>query len=263
MKLVLSLSLVLALGAGGCVGDDSDPVDAAAGTDATVSRDAAAPIDATVARDAATVDSGVSDSGVSDSGAVAPDADPVFADAEQPDADPTPADAAAPDAMAVTPDATAPDAETGFADAAAPDAVVIADSGLTFPDASGQPDAEPSLDAEPAADAEPEDAGPGPAVTFTQVYAQVIQANCSCHTLGASGGLQMGSANSAYANLVNVTSAGYAPAIRVVPGAAARSLLFDKVTGNRFGNQMPLGNPALSGAQVSLIQQWIDGGAVR
>lgn len=258
MRFALSLSVLLSLGSFtslGCSGDDGPDdatvVDAAAPRDAgtglpdAAGRDAQAdagadPMDALVVADDATAP----DALVNDD-ATAPDAVVVVND-----------DAALPDAVVVVnDDAALPDAVV-LVDAAAPDLGMVVDAG--FPDAAEPRDALVFPDAE-----EPVDSGPAPAVTFTQVYSQVIQANCSCHVLGASGGLQMGSANTAYTNLVNVRSQGYSPSLRVAPADPVSSVLYGKITGTNFGNQMPLGGPLLSSADVALIEQWINDGALR
>jgi hypothetical protein len=113
-----------------------------------------------------------------------------------------------------------------------------------------------------APDASAPDAGPAP-VSFAAVYAQVIAPGCSCHVFGASGGLQMGNANTAYNNLLNVTALNYAPELRVEPGSSATSVLYLKVSGTTRGSRMPLGGGALSAGQQALIRQWIDDGAAR
>jgi len=108
------------------------------------------------------------------------------------------------------------------------------------------------------------DANAGP--TFSQVYLTIISGRCTgCH--GGSGGLNMSTQATAYANLVNVMAAGAACGssgqFRVVPGSSATSLLFNKVNGTQTcGAQMPRGGAALPAAQVALIQSWIDHGAL-
>jgi hypothetical protein len=135
--------------------------------------------------------------------------------------------------------------------------------------------------------------------TFTNVYANVIGARCtSCHAPGKSGvtagGLDLSTAAAAYANLVNVPSAGTSAGsagvtcaslgidqtadaggdggpvlLRVVPGDSADSLIFEKVndkllgTNPPCGSAMPLGatNAPLTQAQVNLIASWINAGA--
>jgi hypothetical protein len=121
--------------------------------------------------------------------------------------------------------------------------------------------------------------------TFTNVYANVIGARCTgCHRPGGGGVvvgmLDMSTPAKAYANLVNVVSAGTgagtsgvtcaaAAVPRVSPGNSAGSLLFEKVNSKLTSTQPPCGSPmplpatalSLSAAQVNLIAQWIDAGA--
>ena len=62
-------------------------------------------------------------------------------------------------------------------------------------------------------------------------------------------------------SLINVASAN-ANFKRVLPGAAADSYLYLKITGNsQAGARMPLGRSALSDEAVNAIKQWIDLGA--
>jgi len=124
--------------------------------------------------------------------------------------------------------------------------------------------------------------------TFTNVYANVFVPRCvSCHRPGAggvnAGRLDLSTPAIAYAALVGVagqgtgagvsgvTCASLMPAsIRVIAGDSANSLLFDKVNTKLLGvtplcgSPMPLpasGAP-LTQAQVDLIEQWIDAGAL-
>jgi len=123
--------------------------------------------------------------------------------------------------------------------------------------------------------------------TFTNVYANVISPRCaSCHrpnaTTGVSAGnLDMSTQAIAHANLVGVASAGTgagtsgitcvsAMLTRVIAGDSAGSLLHNKVASKLAGvlalcgSPMPLpgGAAALTQAQVDLIADWIDGGAL-
>jgi hypothetical protein len=122
--------------------------------------------------------------------------------------------------------------------------------------------------------APPADAGgaidsPASTATFTQVYTTILQPTCSpCHHPGGEGSFQDFSSQSrAYAALVGVKAAGPACGLsgetRVVAGNASQSLLFQKVSESSppCGSQMPLGGPPLSSAQVTLIEDWVNGGA--
>jgi hypothetical protein len=85
------------------------------------------------------------------------------------------------------------------------------------------------------------------------------------------GKLDLSSSTAAYANLVGVaaqgTACGTSGLTRVVAGHSAESLLYDKVlskttaTPAPCGTPMPENMPALSTADVALIQEWIDSGA--
>jgi hypothetical protein len=131
------------------------------------------------------------------------------------------------------------------------------------------------------------------APTFTNVYADVIGARCTgCHQPGKSGVttgmLDMSTQAKAYADLVGVPAMGVGagssgvtcaslgvaatsdaspPLLRVAPGDAADSLIFDKVSSKVLGTNPPCGSPmpsagaALTQPQVDLIQAWIAAGA--
>ena len=120
-------------------------------------------------------------------------------------------------------------------------------------------------------------AGPGPAVdsaatqaTLTEVYTAILQPTCSpCHHPGGEGSFQdFSSQSNAYAALVGVKasgpSCGSSGETRVVPGSASQSLLFQKVSeaSPPCGSQMPLGGPPLSSSQTTLIENWINAGAL-
>jgi mono/diheme cytochrome c family protein len=113
----------------------------------------------------------------------------------------------------------------------------------------------------------PTDAGTITGPSWSAEVYPLISSNCSpCHTERASGALDMSSATAAYADLVDVDAAGPAcgsgSRVRVVPGDAAGSLLYQKVAGTHdCGSQMPLAAPALSDGQIATIGDWIDAGA--
>jgi hypothetical protein len=118
------------------------------------------------------------------------------------------------------------------------------------------------------------DAGVAP--TFADVYTNVIGCTCvPCHgppagaTTGGftNGKLDLSSSTAAYMNLVGVKATGSACGTknltRVVAGNAATSLLYNKVAGGTVpcGDPMPDGKPKLTADQVTLIKNWINGGA--
>jgi mono/diheme cytochrome c family protein len=98
-------------------------------------------------------------------------------------------------------------------------------------------------------------------VSYRAHIQPIFDANCNaCHIQITSGGLYLGSGQS-YANLVNVPSQGYAPALRVDPYNAAGSVLWNKVAGTGlYGQQMPVGG-ALSAEEINRIERWIQEGA--
>jgi hypothetical protein len=148
-------------------------------------------------------------------------------------------------------------------------------STATTPDSSTTPS-----DAATAADA-------GPLSFNTDIYSAIIQHHCvGCHGYEADGGeasglafgkLDMSSVDAGYANLVNVAAAGAACGgedgaagpIRVVPGSAATSLLWEKVNGYTTappcGDPMPKSGEIGDGGQAVVVQQiqsWINQGAL-
>jgi len=93
------------------------------------------------------------------------------------------------------------------------------------------------------------------AVDYETDIQPIFNASCAgCH--GTNGGLSL-AAGSSFENLVDVVSVGYAPALRVVSGDPASSVLFNKMSGNGVhGQVMPTGG-ALSADQIALISTWI------
>ena len=115
-----------------------------------------------------------------------------------------------------------------------------------------------------ATPAPPAPAGP----TFSQIQAEILTPTCSpCHTdegRNPSGGLNLKS-GSAYSNLVGVASTGKPGATRVIAGNPSGSYLVQKLEGaaDIAGLRMPRnGPPYLTDAQVTLIRQWIQNGAL-
>jgi cellulose 1,4-beta-cellobiosidase len=112
----------------------------------------------------------------------------------------------------------------------------------------------------------------GGAVSFATVYAMVLQGNCATHHSGAtpSGGLDLSTEATAYTNLtMGSSSATYEVGCNekyVVAKSPTTSLLYQKVAGGaslpaKCGAQMPKGGTALIAADVTLIEDWIQGGA--
>lgn len=108
-----------------------------------------------------------------------------------------------------------------------------------------------------------------PALSFAQqIQAEILNSACvSCHTDDGrtpSGGLNLKS-GSAHAALVGVASSRKAGAIRVIAGNPSGSYLVQKLEGaaDIVGLRMPRnGPPFLTEAQVALIRQWIQSGAL-
>ena len=140
----------------------------------------------------------------------------------------------------------------------------------------GDGDGDGDMDVEPPVEHLPCDG----AVCFQQIYDEILHNTnaygCDtpfCHGAG-NGGLWMLDMPTTYEELVTVPAAGESIAtlpacsetdlVRVVPGDAEASLLFQKVTEAMpvCGDRMPL-DPmmALSDEHVELLRTWIDGGA--
>ena len=101
---------------------------------------------------------------------------------------------------------------------------------------------------------------------FSEIQANVFTPTCAasgCHIgIGAPHGLRLDPANS-YSLLVGVRSAQSPGTLRVAAANPDASYLLDKLEGTAsFGNQMPLGGPPLSQAEIDVIALWILQGAV-
>lgn len=106
------------------------------------------------------------------------------------------------------------------------------------------------------------------APTFSAVQAQIFDTTCaSCHTdvgRNPAGGLNLKS-GAAYAALVNVQSTGQPGSVRVIPGNPGGSYLVQKIEGAAgiAGLRMPRnGPPFLSDAQIKMVRDWIQAGAL-
>jgi hypothetical protein len=109
-----------------------------------------------------------------------------------------------------------------------------------------------------------------PAVSFSKDILRIFTNNGTktCAQAGCHGGAnpQLGqnlAAASAYASIVNVPSVEKPSLMRVKPGDAADSYLYQKITGapGITGSRMPLIGGPLAGSDITLIQQWINAGA--
>jgi hypothetical protein len=93
----------------------------------------------------------------------------------------------------------------------------------------------------------------------------IFNASCALSGCPAGPGPRAGmslAAGEAFANIVDVTSTGYAPAKRVVPGDPAASVLYNKIADTGvFGSDMPPGPAALGAGQIEAIRTWIEEGA--
>jgi hypothetical protein len=94
--------------------------------------------------------------------------------------------------------------------------------------------------------------------TFAEIYTRRLAPTCAsaaaCHGPGGQSGLAFGTADEAYAALVE--------AGRVVPGAAACGVLIERLTTTAASEMMPPGAP-LSAEELCAIQTWIAAGAAR
>ena len=93
-----------------------------------------------------------------------------------------------------------------------------------------------------------------------------------CHTTAGSDGIAFGHLDmttqaNAYANLVNMPTAGVScsgKGVRVVPGNADQSVMYLKVSTDDpspCGNKMPDGLPPLTDDEANGIEAWINAGA--
>jgi cysteine-rich repeat protein len=103
-------------------------------------------------------------------------------------------------------------------------------------------------------------------VTRAQAYG-VINNNCSCHVLGASGGLAMPDMDAFHANTVGVDASGAVMMNRITANNIDASYLLYKIYNqhtnvlNGGGTSMPQGQPALTTANRCLLVNWVKSGA--
>jgi uncharacterized protein (TIGR03118 family) len=107
-----------------------------------------------------------------------------------------------------------------------------------------------------------------PAAKLSDLQTNIFTPRCSsCHTgIGATlpGSMNLTSAASSFAALVNVASV-QSPAVkRVAPSDSANSYLVNKLLGTNIGatNRMPLGGPFLDQPTIDQVKSWIDAGAL-
>ena len=94
---------------------------------------------------------------------------------------------------------------------------------------------------------------PGPTVSFQQDLVPLFMDTCTiCH--GSAGGLSL-------EGFASVMFGGNSGAV-VIPGDSDASILWIRVDGNTLGDQMPLGQRALTTFERNLIRTWIDEGAL-
>lgn len=107
--------------------------------------------------------------------------------------------------------------------------------------------------------------------TLDELQASVFTPSCAvsgCHTGPTGGGLpaglNLGSADASFANLVGVASLQQPALSRVAAGDPANSYLVQKVEGTAAsGSRMPLGGGALDQALIDDLREWISNGANR
>ena len=97
-------------------------------------------------------------------------------------------------------------------------------------------------------------------VDYSDQIQPIFNNNCTmCHD--SSEGLDL-SEGVSYDNLVDVISQGYAPSLRVAPGSATNSVLWNKVANTgTYGGAMPQGSSGLNADEAQLIETWINEGA--
>ncbi|MBD3298812.1 MAG: hypothetical protein GF341_09175 [candidate division Zixibacteria bacterium] len=102
-------------------------------------------------------------------------------------------------------------------------------------------------------------------ISFSADVQPILTANCTnsaCHdATDPQEGLNL-EAGSAYGNLVDVNSSQNSSLKRVDPGNPDDSYLVRKLEGTAPGFRMPRNQPPLSDAQIQLIRDWIEQGAL-
>jgi len=108
--------------------------------------------------------------------------------------------------------------------------------------------------------------GTVPALTFTQIQAQIFTPVCAksgCHAAGSSPSGLVLEAGQSYGNLVGRPAAENGTLARVAPGDPDHSYIILKLRGDPSisGERMPLGGPYLTSDQIAGIAAWIRAGA--
>ncbi len=102
--------------------------------------------------------------------------------------------------------------------------------------------------------------------TLSSIQSNIFTPSCALSGCHAGSTPQMGqnlSAGMAYSNIVNVPSTEQPAFKRVLPGDAANSYLYMKITGDAriTGVQMPKVGGPLSADKIAAIRDWINNGA--
>ena len=103
--------------------------------------------------------------------------------------------------------------------------------------------------------------------TWSDVYFNVVSAQCSCHSTGNTGGWTYNNSSQAgYAAFVGVPS-DESPLQRVEAGESSQSYLMHKLDGTQLsvggsGQQMPRNAPQLPQSLRDMVREWIDAGAL-
>lgn len=97
-------------------------------------------------------------------------------------------------------------------------------------------------------------------VKFTRDVQPILNSRCAvsgCHVSPLpKAGCDL-SADSSYANLVNVPTEVFTPGVRVTPGDLSQSVLYLLIE----RGQMPASGPPVTSAQLTTIRRWIEDGA--
>ncbi len=105
----------------------------------------------------------------------------------------------------------------------------------------------------------------GNSVSLATIQEEIFSPICSvCHAgSSAPRGLRLDSKQNSFDFLVGVDADEVPTTLRVSPGNPDGSYLVQKIEGapGIVGGQMPLGGPALSDQQISLVRSWIEQGA--